>query len=44
MFSLEENEDDLPCSLVVERQVVVGHVRLIAAAGRPRAMLVEACE
>ena len=48
MASLEEGEAALPCSLVmlcvnsqVGRSEVVGHARLVAAAGRPEAALVE---
>lgn len=51
LISLEEGEGDLPCSLILLQKCqqsggtcVVGHVRMIAAAGRPRAALVEACK
>ena len=46
LFSLEEGEDDLPCSLVLlhKNGQVVGHVRLTAVAGHSGAVLVEACE
>lgn len=51
LISLEEGEGDLPCSLILLQTCqqsgdtcVVGHVRIIAAAGRSRAALVEACK
>ena len=51
LLSLEEGKDDLPCSLILVRYCqqsgetqVMGHVRLAAAAVRPRAVLLEACE
>lgn len=51
LISLEEGEGDLPRSLILLQKCqqsgdtcVIGHVRMIAAAGRPRAALVEACK
>ena len=51
LVSLEEGEGDLPCSLILVHQCqqsgetqVVGHVRLAAAAVRPKGVLLEACE